>query len=257
MQFIGQAKVVRELELISNSCRENTNHNILLSAPSGFGKTTLAYIFLSEKGFSNSSIGSPPDFRVDLSKRYIFLDEIHTLKEPEILYPLLDSGDNTWILATNETGLLKEPLINRCIVLEFSDYSDAEASVIMDNIMGFEIPEPITEILLTVTSKIPRQMKMLCTRLKYIFSTYGVPATSEEFLQLLSDILDLDPRGYNTMQRRYLEYLASIGGQASINTIANGLRIPKSTLLREVEPRLLYDKKLMINSKGRILIDGH
>lgn len=253
MEFVGQSRIVEELKLIAISCREGNNYNLLLSAPSGFGKTTLALLFLNAKGLVFSSIGNPPTFAVDLSKRYIFLDEIHQLKEPEVLYNRLDSGTNTFILATNETGILKEPLINRCIVLEFDDYTDREAAIIMNNIMGFELPEPIIEVLIRVTSKVPRQMKMLCTRLKYIFSVHGVPDSSEILLDLIYNILNLDENGYNAMQRRYLNYLDSVGGSASITTIANGLRIPKATLLREVEPRLLYDQKLMISSKGRTL----
>lgn len=255
MDFIGQTKVVREVTLLSVSTAEGNNHNILFSAPSGFGKTTLALIFLRGKGLERSSIGGPPEFRYDKSKRYIFLDEIHMLKDPEFLYSDLDSGLNTYILATNETGLLKEPLINRCIVLEFGEYTDTEAITIINNLMGFTLPDPILEILLQVTSKVPRQMKMICTRLQYIFRTHGVPTNAEAFLELLSSIMDLDERGYNPMQRRYLEYLNTIGGSASITTISNGLRVPKSTLLREVEPRLLYDKKLFISSKGRTLLE--
>lgn len=254
MRFVGQSKVTEEVTLLSRSTAEGNNHNILFSAPSGFGKTTLALIFLRGKGLERSSIGGPPEFRYDKSKRYIFLDEIHMLKDPEFLYSDLDSGENTFILATNETGLLKEPLVNRCIVLEFGEYTDLEAATIMNDLMGFSLPEPIVEVLLKVTSKVPRQMKMICTRLQYVFRTYGVPNNSETFLELLSNILDIDARGYNPMQRRYLEYLNTIGGSASITTISNGLRIPRSTLLREVEPRLLYDKKLFISSKGRTLI---
>jgi len=255
MEFIGQRGICRELEMISDGCVEGNNYNILLSAPSGFGKTTLALLFLQGKGLEYSSIGNPPDFKIDRRKRYVFLDEIHMIKEPEYLYGLLDSGQHTFLLATNETGIIKEPLLNRCIILEFGDYTDREAAVIIENIMGFRLPDPIIEVLLKVTSKVPRQMKMLCTRLKYIFRTYGVPEYSEVFLQLLSNILDIDERGYNPVQRRYLEYLDTIGGQASITTIANGLRVPKATLLREVEPRLLYDKKLIISSRGRSLIE--
>lgn len=252
--FIGQERVVKELQLISEACSTGANYNILLSAPSGFGKTTLALLFLKARGLLFSSISNPPDFRIDLSKRFVFLDEIHQLKNPENLYKYLDTGANTFILATNETGVLKEPLINRCIVLEFGEYTDGEAAIIMNNIMGFELPEPIIEILIRVTSKVPRQMKMICTRLQYIFRIQGVPETAEVFLDLLSSILDLDERGYTPMQRRYLQYLESIGGSASITTISNGLRVPRDTLLREVEPRLMYDKKLIISSRGRTLV---
>ena len=254
MHFIGQEKVVRELAMISESCAEGNNYNILFSAPSGFGKTTLALLFLNAKGLLFSSIANPPEFEIDLAKRYVFMDEIHQLKEPEVLYQYLDAGDHTFLLATNETGVLKEPLRNRCIVLEFGEYSDLEATIIINNLMGFELPQALTEVIINATSKVPRELKMLCSRLRYIFRIKGVPETSEVFLKLMYDILDLDVRGYNPTQRRYLDYLDSIGGSASITTLSNGLRIPRATLLREVEPRLLYDQKLIITSKGRSLL---
>jgi len=256
MKFIGQTKLIDELDIILEECLKGKNYNILLSAPSGFGKTTLALRFINGVGFYRSNLSSPPDFRIALNRRFQFLDEIHYLKDPEEYYRFLDSGEYTFILATNETGVLKEPLINRCIVLEFQEYTDAEASVIITNIMG-RLPQDIIDVIIKVTSKIPRQIKVLCTRLLYTFNRYGVPTTSDGFLQLISNVLDINEQGYNPLQRRYIEYLDTIGGQASITTIANGLRIKKETLLREVEPRLMYDKKLIINSKGRTLINAN
>ena len=44
MTFIGQKKVVLELNLLMESVlHNNKNYNILFRAPSGYGKTSLAF----------------------------------------------------------------------------------------------------------------------------------------------------------------------------------------------------------------------
>jgi Holliday junction resolvasome RuvABC ATP-dependent DNA helicase subunit len=251
-EFVGQVKLIREFGLIYNEVISGKNHNILLSAPSGFGKTTLGTLFMNGCGLWQGYISGPPDFKIDLARRIQFMDEIHELKYPENIYKYMDSNEHTFIFATNETGLLKEPLINRCIVLEFDEYTDEEASKIIQNNIG-ELPYEIIKVIIQVTSKIPRQISVLCKRLEYVFRSYGIPENEEFFMTLLSEVLDIDSRGYSPLQRQYINFLEDIGGSASITTLTYGLKINETTIIRDIEPKLIYDKVLTISSKGRIL----
>jgi Holliday junction resolvasome RuvABC ATP-dependent DNA helicase subunit len=252
--FYGQEKVVKELQLIAKACRAEKNFNIMFSAPSGYGKTTLAMLFIEAKGLIFSSIGNPPNFSVDLSRRYLFLDEIHLLKTPTYLFSIMDSGDHTFIFATNESGNVFETLLNRCVLLEFSDYTDGEAAAIFLHNMEMKLPDYIIDMVLRVTSNNPRRIVNLSLRLKYLFNDYGIPDNADSFSKLLFDILDLDVNGYNSLQRRYLQYLEDIGGKGSLDTLTFGLKVNKETLMRDVEPKLLKDKKIILTSKGRILV---
>jgi len=59
------------------------------------------------------------------------------LKEPEFLYYFLDSGKFTFFLLSNESGNLKEPLINRCIPFIFHPYSQKEINLMVKTRLNF------------------------------------------------------------------------------------------------------------------------
>ena len=85
--FIGQKRILREVHLLELEILKGRSFNILLSAPSGWGKTTLAYKIINETiGLDNSYLSYSPEFLINTHKRINFLDEVHELSEPEPLY---------------------------------------------------------------------------------------------------------------------------------------------------------------------------
>jgi Holliday junction resolvasome RuvABC ATP-dependent DNA helicase subunit len=254
MKFIGQEKIRRELGLLIPEIQKGNNYNILLSAPSGHGKTTLAELLLKILGNENSQTSLPPDFEFYTNYRIHFIDEVHEMKTPEYIYQIMDSGNYTIILATNETGALKEPLLNRCIPFIFEPYTHTELCIMADNLMlPFKLdPDKISEIVIKCKSN-PRILKILCKRLAYIFRNYIVPKNASELLSILFDVMSIDANGFTAIERRYIEFLTAVGGRASLSAIQNGIHIDQNTIARDIEPQLLYSGRLNITSRGREL----
>jgi len=258
MGFIGQESIIGEIDTILPVIKNSEeNINILFRAASGYGKTTLAFLCLNYLGFDNSYMYLPedgklvPQFRRD--KRFHFIDEVHTLESPEFLYPILDSGKYTFIFATNESGDLKEPLLNRCIQFIFSPYSEENITQIVRECLGENISNEYVAEISSRSRLNPRVAKILCKRLNLIFKNRGVPQEMDDLRNLLTNFLNIKEGGINKLDEIYLEYLKSAGGRSSLTNITWGSGIDRSTILREVEPFLLVKGIIRITSKGREL----
>jgi len=252
MLIIGQEKVKTELNFIIKEIEKGGNFNIALRAPSGYGKTSFLFICMNYLSWNNCfyTLGDTLDneFSVDLQKRFIFIDEAHLIKNPEFLYPIMDSGNYSIFLATNE-GALSEPLLNRCISLIFSSYSVEELEMMVKNYLrNFLLsPEIITKISSLYDN--PRRIKKLCDRLSYIFRNLFVPISIPELDRIL-EVINIDESGLNPLERRYLSFIERIG-RASLSTISLGTGIERNMVLTEIEPHLLYLGKIKITSRGR------
>ncbi len=239
MKFYGQERLKAELNLILIDIKEKgINHNILLRAPSGFGKSTLMMVSMSYLGWENCLYFIPDSVTPTLNRRIILVDEVHLLEVPEILYPAMDSGNQSFFLATNESGVLKEPLVNRCIQLNFEPYSP---SVILQMIRDqIKLNEEDEQILVAASGLNPRIVKKLIERIRIIGTAYEKPL----------EILGIDTDGFSAQERNYLSALQELGS-ASLKTISAVTHISEAEILRDIEPKLLYQKKIIITSKGR------
>lgn len=254
MNFYGQQKILRELQYLLPEIQSGRNISILLSAPSGHGKTTLAYYILNILGWNDSQISMPPNFPYDSSKRVHFFDEAHMLENVEALYEIMDAGSNVILLATNETGLLKEPVVNRCIPLIFEPYSEDDIFYIVRDCMAeFNLSDEMLRGIVTRSKLNPRIAKTTSMRLQYIFRQGGVPKTISDLDNIIFDILNIDPSGLNPVDRTYINCLKNSNGRASLSMIAHSTHIDKATILRDIEPHLIYLGLIQIGPRGRIL----
>jgi Holliday junction resolvasome RuvABC ATP-dependent DNA helicase subunit len=257
MRYVGQERIWRELNMILPEIRnEGRNTNFLFRAASGMGKTTMGLLCLNYLGINNSvyylplASGELP-YPIDEGKRYHLIDEIHILKTPEILYPYMDSGRFTFFLMTNESGMLLEPLKNRCFQYIFSPYTDDEmGEIIRRALSGYSIPD---EMVIEIRDRVrgnPRIAKKVCERLGYVFRNYLVPKTKAELVTILNNVLDIREKGLTEMDRRYLEFLSRVG-KSSLQNIIYGTGIDRNTILTEIEPYLLVLGYISITQKGR------
>jgi len=254
MEFIGQGAILNELNYLLTAIDNGENFNVLFRAPSGYGKTTLGLICLKRLGLDTSFYYIPEDGKLNYfypNRRFHFLDEIHTLVNPETIYPTLDDGNYTFFLATNESGNLKEPLVNRCIELIFAPYTEEERLQILKTYLQHELSDEFLQEILNRTTT-PRNIRNTCRRLDYIINSVGVPNSFEELNNILEGVMQIRTGGLTNLDRIYLNFLEEVG-RASLQTLIYGTGLDKNTILRDIEPRLLYTKVIKITSKGREL----
>jgi Holliday junction resolvasome RuvABC ATP-dependent DNA helicase subunit len=224
----------------------------MLAAPSGYGKTRMALLmcnYLCRDGKFNYILCDRGEHKFNPQYRVHFYDEVHKLENPEFLYPIMDSRKYVIILATNESGNVLEPLWNRCVPLLFSDYSTEELRYIIRRAFPYNVDDAFIDAVVEAGSRNPRVILSITHRLCTYVRQRGIPTDITEVLRNFFGIED----GLDIASRRYITYLQTVGGRASIDTLSSGLHLSKSTLLYQVEPILLYRKLIQITSRGRIL----
>jgi Holliday junction resolvasome RuvABC ATP-dependent DNA helicase subunit len=256
--FTGQERIYNELNIISRSLVENPNQgsNLLFRAPSGYGKTILSFIFCNSFDRGRYEYLLPDNngnITIDVNKRTHILDEIHTCRNQEYLYPFMDTGNMVFVLTTNETGTLNEALQNRCINLIFEEYTDEELKRIVGNILSPYITNGDLYVPLIDYSRCPRILVKLCQRLVFFFKNYAIPTTVEEVRRMLDVTVNIRDN-MNEEQRRYVNFLTRVNN-ASIDAISSSIGIDKATIKRDIEPALLYKNRIRITSRGRIIND--
>lgn len=255
--FFGQDKITRELYGISQVLNKNPEEsiNILLRGSAGCGKTLLAKLFC--KSLNNDySIQIPTRGFIWSNKlknvRCHIVDEIHTLKVYEDLYPLMDSGKYVFIFTTTESGELIDPFINRCIIYTFSEYNvQALTNMIMDysKKLKFMMSEDTAKIIAERSKGVPRNAKLYLKRIKFIidqgYHTYTLNGINNAFIDI--GVYD---GGYTDLDMKYLKFLAGVG-KASLNTICQIIGIDKKSATNDIEPFLIKRGHIKITSKGR------
>lgn len=255
MIFIGQHHIMRQLQFLLPAlyADKSRSANFLLKGPSGYGKTTMAVSiahYLAGKGFE-SYWADWTKFR--FVKRVIFIDEVHKIKDLEILYGVMDSKKHVMIFATNHDSVLPEAFVNRCFEYIFTEYSDEELILIARESAKFRASDEQFSAIVEAGNRNPRKIKSLVDRMGIYFQQNpSINPASANFNEILSYIFGIQD-GLDTLCRRYLEVLEDVGGHASIILLRNILHVDEDTLKNTIEPVLLQKNLLKITSKGRSL----
>jgi len=291
-EFIGQGNGRRNLEAFIHAARDRGEamDHCLLHGPPGLGKTTLAQIISAELGVGFRATSGPVVARAgDLAalltnlqpRDVLFIDEIHRLAPAveEVLYPAMEDfqldliiGEGpsarsvridlppfTLVGATTRSGLLTTPLRDRFgIQMRMQFYTTDELATILrrqaDKLVFDLAGDGATEIASRARGT-PRVAGRLLRRVRDIASVEGAGTVTAAVADTALLRLEVDARGLDQMDRRYLSCLAEsyAGGPVGVETLAAVLAEQRDVLEEVIEPYLMQTGLLMRTPRGRCL----
>jgi Holliday junction DNA helicase RuvB len=291
-EFVGQAQAKENLAVFVEAARargEALDH-VLLHGPPGLGKTTLAQIIARELGVGFRATSGPVIQRAgDLAailtnlqpRDVLFIDEIHRLQPSveEVLYPAMEDfrldliiGEGpaartvridlppfTLVGATTRSGLVSTPLRDRFgIPLRLAFYTPEELVAIVRRgaaLLDLDLAEDGAAEIARRSRGTPRIAGRLLRRVRDFTTVAGTARVDRAAADAALTRLEVDQRGLDSMDRRYLRLIAERhgGGPVGVETLAAALAEPRDSLEDVVEPYLIQEGFVLRTPRGRVL----
>ncbi len=289
--YVGQEKVREQLEIFIGAAkkRQEALDHVLLFGPPGLGKTTLSHIVAQELGVnlrqtSGPVLEKPKDLAALLTNLeegdVLFIDEIHRLSPvvEEILYPALEDyqidimiGEGpsarsikldlqpfTLVGATTRAGMLTNPLRDRFgIVARLEFYTPEELARIVTRSAGLlNVPtDAAGSFEIARRSRgTPRIANRLLRRVRDYADVKGQGQITLDMAQQALAMLDVDPQGFDLMDRKLLEALIHRfdGGPVGLDNLAASIGEEAGTIEDVIEPYLIQQGFIQRTPRGRI-----
>jgi len=296
-EYVGQEKIKQNLKIMLEAAKrrdESTDH-LLFYGQAGLGKTTLAHIVARELGAgfrvtSGPALEKMGDLAAVLSnlehRDVLFIDEAHRINKniEEVLYPAMESrklhlvigkGPGartvsldlpafTVIAATTRIHLLSSPLRSRfgaSFKLDYYDLSDIESIVRRSaRILHMNIEDSAVSRIARAARFTPRAANRLLRRVRDYAEVSGKALVDDATVTETFALLDMDPSGLDSLDRRFLSLICSTfgGGPVGINSIAAAMNDDPENIEEVIEPYLMMIGFLHRTPAGRVVTaDGY
>jgi Holliday junction DNA helicase RuvB len=260
-EFTGQAKVRERLELMVEAAKKRSDvlEHILLSGPSGLGKTTLAYIIANAMNVNIKNTSGPviekagelAGLLTSLEKGdVLFIDEIHRLQPTieEYLYPAMEDYRLDIII---DQG----PQARMTARLDYNHTEEMQKIIVRSaGLLGVEIDAAGAAEIAARTRGTPRTANNLLRWVRDYVQVKAEGKITADLADRALAMLEIDRDGFDQWDKRIIETLIHKfnGGPVGLNSLAVAVGEEAGTIEEVNEPYLIMEGYIKRTPQGRV-----